>query len=134
MHTGRLIYLIATILASLIFLFSASMYLLNYPMIEQAFEALGFPTWLIYPLAFAKIAGVLALWVQAVPMWIREWAYAGLCYDALLALTAHLMVGDGGHWIALIALVATFASRHYLYRQYPGQPIPGKTSTIGIKP
>ncbi len=117
MKTNRIIFLVSTVLMSLLFLFSAGMYLFNYEMIQGAFTSLGFPTWLIYPLAVVKILGVAAIWIPAVPAWIREWAYAGFFYDALLAMGAHLSVGDGEHWTAIIALILTFVSRHYLYRQ-----------------
>jgi len=42
---------------------------------------------------------------------LKEWAYAGLFFDALLALSAHLMVNDGGQITAIVALIAIVVSR-----------------------
>jgi len=97
---------------SLIFTFSAGMYLTKYDMIQGAFENLGFPTWLIYPLAILKILGLIAV-LSKKSTFLKELAYAGFLYDALLAFAAHQMVGDGGSAISGIAIVAVIISWIY---------------------
>jgi len=100
----KLIYWIATVLMSLLFLFSASMYLFNYERASGFFINLGFPTWLIYPLAILKILGVVAIITKKFTF-LKELAYAGFLFDAMLALVAHLIVLDGEHITAILAII-----------------------------
>ena len=109
----KIIYWIATGILTLIFGFSAFNYFFNYDMVSGFFVDLGFPTWLIYPMAIAKVAGVAVVWLK-VPTTIKEWAYAGFFFNAILALTAHLMVADGMWQGALLALLAVITSRIYM--------------------
>lgn len=104
MKKNKLIYWIATGLMSAIFLFSASMYLLNYERVSGFFVNLGFPTWIIYPLAILKILGILAL-LSKKSTFLKELAYAGFLFDAILALVAHLMVSDGEQMGAILAII-----------------------------
>lgn len=105
-------YWVSTAVMCLIFLMSAGMYIFKNPMAVGFFQQLGFPTWLIYPLAAAKILGVIAVLTGASRM-LKEWAYAGFFFDAALAFTAHLMIGDKGGSLAIVALVATLFSRFF---------------------
>ena len=94
-----------------IFLFSASMYLTNYEMISGYFEnKMGFPAWMVYPLAIAKILGVVAI-VSGLSRMLKEWAYAGFFFDSIMAFSAHYMAGDGAGGMALFAIIATIGSR-----------------------
>jgi len=86
-------------------------------MVTGFFEALSFPTWLVYPLAIAKILGVIAI-LSKQSKFLKELAYAGFFYDAVLALTAHLMNNDGGHLFSVIALVATVVSWYFDRKVY----------------
>nr|WP_321237626.1 DoxX family protein [uncultured Psychroserpens sp.] len=104
MKKNKLIYWIATGLMSAIFLFSASMYLLNYERVSGFFVNLGFPTWLIYPLAILKFLGIVAI-LSKKSTFLKELAYAGFLFDAILALVAHLMVSDGEQMGALLAII-----------------------------
>jgi hypothetical protein len=74
---------------------------------------LGFPTWLIYPMAIAKILGIVAVLVKISPI-LKEWAYAGLFFNSTLALAAHLAVSDGNWPLAAMALTAVIVSRIFL--------------------
>ena len=103
------IYWASTGLLSLMMLASAGMYLFNNEQISQVFTDLGFPTFIVVPLAFAKILGVLAITTRKVPA-LAEWAYAGFFYDFLLALGAHLSAGDGDFIAPIVALILLFAS------------------------
>lgn len=100
----RITYWVTTGLMCLLFFASAMMYFFNYPRAETFFISLNFPTWIIYPLATLKILGILAVLTQKVTF-LKELAYAGFLFDAILALTAHLIVGDGEFMGGLIALI-----------------------------
>jgi hypothetical protein len=80
------------------------MYLFNYSRAEGFFINLGFPAWIIYPLAILKVLGVIAILTRK-SSFLKELAYAGFLYDAMLALTAHIMVRDGEYLPAIIALI-----------------------------
>jgi len=75
-----------------IFTFSAQMYLRNPDMVAGFFEMLHYPTYLVYPLAIAKILGIIAV-LSNVSQVLKEWAYAGFFFDAVLATTAHYVAG-----------------------------------------
>lgn len=72
---------------------------LSLPQVAQAFAHLGFPSYFRVELAWAKLAGVLALLLPVVPLRVKEWAYAGFAITLLSALVAHFAVGDPvGAW------------------------------------
>ena len=106
---NRLIYLIATGLLTALMLMSAGMYFFNHAMVAEAFSNLGFPTYLIYPLAIAKLLGLVAIWTKKSNT-LKEWAYAGFFFDFVLAFSAHLYVKDGAHMAALVAIVLVLVS------------------------
>ncbi len=116
MKTNKILYWISTIIMVAIFAFSAGMYLTRYEMVQGFFEHLGFPIWIIYPLAIAKILGIIAVLSKQSKL-LTEWAYAGFFFDAVLATAAHQIVDGGGIIMSVIALVATVVSRFFLNRQ-----------------
>ena len=104
-------------LLSLMTLFSAGMYVFNHAAIEQAFTALGYPTYIIYPLATAKILGLVAIWTR-MSHTLLNLAYAGFMYNFILAFSAHIMVGDGefpGALMALCLLAGSYFSQKKLF-------------------
>lgn len=104
MTTERVIFYGATGLLSILMLFSAGMYIFNHGTVVNAFQSLGYPSYIIYPLAAAKILGLIAIWTNYSKT-LTEWAYAGFFFDFILALSAHLVKGDGGHLFAVLALI-----------------------------
>jgi len=115
MKVPNIIYWVSTAFMCLIFLFSAYNYFFNYEMIVGFFEGFGFPVWLIYPLAVAKILGVIAILSNA-SSFLKEWAYAGFFFNSVLALSAHLMAQDGGYLFSGAALLFLIISRIYSNR------------------
>lgn len=107
--TNKIVFIISTALLSLLMLLSASMYIFNNEEVSATFLALGFPTYVIYPLAVLKISGVLFLWFGK-GSFLREWAYAGFLFNVLLALSAHLVANDNEFQGAAIALVLLITS------------------------
>jgi len=90
----KIIYWISTILMCGIFAFSAQMYLRNPEGVAGYFEMLNYPTNLVYPLAIAKILGIIAV-LSNLSKVLKEWAYAGFFFDAMLASLAHYVAGHG---------------------------------------
>ncbi len=101
-----------------IFAFSAGMYFSNFEMAARFFESFGYPTYIIYPLAVAKVLGIMAI-LSGQSRILKEWAYAGFFFDASLATLAHTHAGDG-LGLSVIAIIAILISRIYdlkMYRQ-----------------
>lgn len=117
MNTKKIIYWVSTALMCLVFAFSAGMYITNYDMIRGLFPELGFPAWLVAPLAVAKISGIIAILTDRIKI-LTEWAYAGFLFDAILAFGAHYYAQDGEGIGAVIAIIVTIVSRvFYQFRK-----------------
>ena len=101
----KITYWISTLVICLLMLFSAYNYLFHYERTMGFYENLGFPIWMIYPSATVKILAVIAI-LSKLSNFLKEWAYAGIFFDVIMAFTAHQMVNDG---MGLFALVGIFA-------------------------
>lgn len=111
MKTTKIIYYATTGLLSLLLLGSAGMYLFNNAEIAKVFTSLGYPTYIIYPLAIAKISAVVVLWTKLKTL--KEWAYSALTFEFILAFFAHYMIGDGEQMGAAMALVFLGCSYYF---------------------
>ncbi len=109
MKTMKIIHWISTGLITALMLMSSGMYFFNHEMVAETFTNLGFPTYIIYPLAIAKILGLLAIWSNYSKS-LKEWAYAGFFFDFVLASSAHLAAKDGQSTAAMAAIVVLFVS------------------------
>ena len=78
-------------------------------MVSETFLRLGYPTHIIYPLAVAKILGLVAIWTKKSET-LKEWAFAGFFFDFVLAALAHINVNDGEYAPALVALILVLVS------------------------
>lgn len=120
MSTKKIIYYIVTALFSLLLLFSAGNMILNHEEVLKGFDTMSFPGWLIYPLALAKILGVIAIWSR-LSSWLKEWSYAGIFLLALIALGGHLNVADG-HFpgalgVAVLVLISRYLDPQVFYKR-----------------
>ena len=55
------------------------MYFTKYEMVKGFFQSLGYPIYLIYPLATAKVLGIIAIITKKSRL-LKEWAYAGFFF------------------------------------------------------
>jgi len=90
----RLIYRTATGLVLAVMVFSIINFIFNdhFPFPngpEGAFVHLGFPAYFKVELTVAKILGVLALVIPAVPFKVKEFAYFGFAITLVSASIAH---------------------------------------------
>lgn len=111
-RTNKTIYWIATGLLTLMMLMSVGMYFFKHAEVSETFTKLGFPTYIIYPLAIAKLLGLVAIWTNKIKA-LKDWAYAGFFFNFILAIAAHIMIKDGEHMPAIVALVLLLVS--YMY-------------------
>ncbi|HLV15469.1 MAG TPA: DoxX family protein [Xanthomarina sp.] len=112
MKKNKIIYYVATGLLTVLLLFSAGMYFFNYDEVAQMFVSFGYPTYIIYPYAVAKLLGLAVIWNPNFNT-IKEWAYSAFFFAFILAFFAHFMINDGEHFSALLALVLLIVS--YIY-------------------
>ncbi len=105
----KIVYWIVTGLFCLMMLGSAGMYIVNHAEVLKIFTSLGYPTYIVYPLAIAKILGVIAILTKTSRI-LQEWAYAGFFFDLLLAASAHYFSGVPSPLLAIIALVLLIIS------------------------
>lgn len=110
MQLNKIIYWVSTTIFCGIFLFAAIMYFTKYEMVKGFFTSLGYPVYIIYPLAVAKVLGVAAILSKKSRV-LKEWAYAGFFFDTALAASAHVHAKDGGQWLALTAMAMLIISR-----------------------
>lgn len=108
------IYWVSTALLCLLYLASATMYLLKGETVRQALGALGYPAYLVPILIAVKLLAVAAI-LTRVSVALSDLAYAGMFYHLLLALSAHVNAGDGGFVpaaLGLVVLIASFATQN----------------------
>ena len=116
-------------LFTLLMLFSVYNYFFNNPALQEAFTSLGFPTFLIYPMAIAKLLGLVAIWTKR-SIVLKEWAYAGFFFNILLAAAAHINVSDGRAGGAIVALVLLLAAYFLEKKVFPRKTIREASSTV----
>lgn len=114
-NKNLLVNRISTGLFSLLMGFSSIMYFAQNDMVSEKFTALGFPTWVIYPLAIAKILGLVAIWTEKSKT-LKEWAYAGFAFNLLLAIGAHVNIVDQEFYAALVGLILGIIS-YYTWKK-----------------
>ncbi|MBP1841060.1 DoxX family protein [Formosa algae] len=100
----KTIYYVATGLLTIILLFSVNMYIFKHDDVAKMFTNFGYPSYIIYPYATAKLIGLFVIWYPGFKT-LKEWAYAGFFFAFVLAFFAHVMINDGGQMTALIALI-----------------------------
>lgn len=109
MKTHKILFYGATALLSILMIFSAGFYIFGHAAVAEIFAKLGYPVYVIYPLATAKIFGVIAIWTNYSRR-LREWAYAGFFFDFVLALSAHINARDGEWLPAAVAVLLLLTS------------------------
>ncbi|MBL4694718.1 DoxX family protein [Candidatus Gracilibacteria bacterium] len=101
---NKIAYWTSTLLFSVMILMGAVMYFAQYEMVTGVYTSLGYPSYLVYPLAIAKFLGIAAI-LSGKSELLKNLAYAGFFFLLVLATAAHLQIADGGFAPALVALV-----------------------------
>jgi hypothetical protein len=109
MNLPKLIYWFSSILLSVLLVFTAFMYFFNHEDVRIAFTELGYPVYLIYPLATFKILAVIAI-LSSKYRFVKNLAYAGIFYNLTLGFIAHLVIGDGVGFLAFLGLCLLLVS------------------------
>ncbi len=112
----KIVYRVSTGLLTIIVLMYVGNSIFNNEMFSKRFAALGYPTYLIYPLTIAKILGLIAIWSNRSKA-LKEWAYAGFFFDFILAMLAEIHAVDGEYISSPLALVFLLTSYIFGKRQ-----------------
>lgn len=123
MKSLKIIYWVATGLICLLLVGSAANYVFNYAAVAATVVKLGYPPYILYPLALAKLLAVAAILTNRSAV-LREWAYAGLFFNMLIALSAHLTSGVPGAPVVVLALGLLLTSRALAGRVRPASAAP----------
>lgn len=109
-RAARYVYWIATGLVALVYLGAATFYLSSYETVAGMYrDVLGYPTYIIWPLAILKIIGaVIILWRPSAML--ADWVYAAMFWHLVLAFGAHVGAGDPGWPPAVVAWVLLIVS------------------------
>ena len=93
MSKNKIFYWIPTGLMCALMCMSAYMYLVQPESVavQDMYDIMGFPAWMIVPLGIAKLLGVIAI-VTRLSSTLKEYAYAGFLFDFLMAIGAHVGV------------------------------------------
>lgn len=119
----------ATGLLAFIYIGGGIFYLTSYDTVVGLFGTIGYPAYLVLPLALAKLAGAAAILIRR-PVWLSDLAYAGMLFHLLLAISAHIAASDGGFLpatAALILLGVSFFTQNAVRR--PASPYAGRTGS-----
>ncbi|MBO6515874.1 MAG: DoxX family protein [Bacteroidia bacterium] len=113
-----IIYRVVTSLFSALILMGVGMYIFQHDMVKDMYTALGFPTFLIYPVGIAKFLAIVTIWSNK-SKFLKEWAYAGLFFNLLFANMAHLNAGDGEYAGPAMVFIGIIVSYIYDRKLYP---------------
>ncbi|HWZ92840.1 MAG TPA: DoxX family protein, partial [Polyangiaceae bacterium] len=81
----------------------------------SAMQHLGYPAYFASILGFWKLLGGIALLVPGLPV-LKEWAYAGICFDLTSAAVSHAASGDAASEVAAPLVFAVLAVASYVLR------------------
>lgn len=118
MKKTKIIFWIFTVLLCLFLGLGAFFDLIMHPEALAMFKHLELPAHLSPFLGAAKLLGLLAIVVPGFPR-IKEWAYAGLCFDMVGAIYCGLAIDDPpAQWLpVLIGFVLLFGSYFFYHKR-----------------
>lgn len=90
--TLQIIYWTGVILTSLWFGTSGICELTHNPLVWDITVKLGYPPHFIYILGVAKLTGVAVLLIPNKLLRLKEWVFAGICFDILFAFFSKIAV------------------------------------------
>ncbi len=111
----NLAYWISTALLSLLYLASATLYIVKRDWVRKTLVEFGYPAYLVPLLIVVKIAAIAVI-LTRVGVPLSELAYAGIFYHLLLSALAHIGVrkprGALPAAAALVCLVVSFTTQN----------------------
>ena len=115
MNRKTLAYWIVTGLFSAVVGFSGFAHITHLDNMVEAMTHLGYPLYFMSIIGLAKILGVVAVLAPA-RAHLKEWAYAGLCFNLAGATASHAFAGDPLSHTVRPAIVLGLCVASYLLR------------------
>ena len=114
MNKETIAYWVPTALFCAVLAFSGIAHFAHLAPMVESMTALGYPTYFMTIIGLAKLLGVIALLIPGFAL-LKEWAYAGFCFNLIGAVATHLFVSDPlSEWLPpLIMLAVGGASYHF---------------------
>lgn len=107
-------YWLTTIVVALQVTAGAYFDLIRLPAFSQTVQHLGYPLYLLTILGILRILALIALLAPRFPR-LKEWTYAGLFFEFTVAVTSHIIVGDGANvWIMPLIFAGILLTSWYL--------------------
>jgi hypothetical protein len=115
LNRKTLAYWITTGLFCAVVAFSGVAHFTHQPIVVEAQTPLGYPLDFMTIIGLAKILGVIAVLIPVRPT-LKEWAYAGLCFNLAGATASHAFSGDALSHTVRPAIVLGLCVASYLLR------------------
>lgn len=105
-----IIYWVATVIMFAIMLLAIIGYQANYARFAKFFVAFGYPTYIIYPLAYLKLGALIAILTNRYRN-LKDIAYGAYFINMGLATAAHLSVGEQPihAYVGFAAIILSYA-------------------------
>ncbi len=107
----KTVYWIATGYILFLMMWSAVAYHVFNDRMASTFTSFGYPAYLVYPLAYLKIVGVIVIITNRYNN-LKDWVYATYYINMILAFLAHV-VAENFYWHAVVGLICVPLS--YIY-------------------
>jgi len=111
-RTDKIIYWISTGYVLFAMMWSFVMYHVRHEFASAFFEMLGYPTYIVYPLAWLKLMAVIVILTNRYSD-LKEWVYAAYFFNVLLATSGYINAGQLFPIHSYLALILLPVS--YLY-------------------
>ena len=125
-------YWISTALLCLLYLASATFYLIQGDVVRHLLGTLGYPGYLVPVLITVKLLGVAAI-LSRVNVALSDLAYAGMFYHLLLALSAHLNAADYAGAIPAVVGFTMLVISFFTQNAARAKPSPYAPSRAGVR-
>ncbi len=117
MKKTKIIYWIVTILFAGFMIFSAVPDVMGSPEATAFITKLGYPLYFVAFIGVAKILGGIAILIPGFPR-IKEWAYAGLCFDLIGATYSFIALKyPVSGWAPMLIFIGIAFCSYFLYHK-----------------
>lgn len=107
----KVLYWSATAYMLLLMMMSVVSYHLNHDRMAMMFVTFGYPAYLVYPLAYLKLIGIIVVITNRYNN-LKDWVYATYYINMILAFVVHV-VAENFYWHAVLGLICVPIS--YIY-------------------
>ncbi len=105
----KIIYWVATLLMFALMLLAIVNYHTKYEAMSGFFKAFGYPTYIVYPLAYLKLIALIAILTNRYRN-LKDIAYGAYYINMIAATYAHILAGDNPlhAYVGLVAVPVSY--------------------------